>query len=60
VEKSDRGTKHVCAECAAKYYDLQKSTVACPRCGARPLVVKPAKAKRPTASVWGGPFQKYP
>ena len=36
MNTSDRGLKHVCPECATKYYDLKKKVVACPRCGAKP------------------------
>ncbi len=38
MNTSDRGLKHVCPECATKYYDLRKEVVACPRCGAKPIV----------------------
>ncbi|MCI5049466.1 MAG: TIGR02300 family protein [Rickettsiales bacterium] len=27
------GTKHVCADCSAKFYDMQASKVVCPKCG---------------------------
>ncbi len=47
MSKSDRGLKHVCPECATKYYDLRKEVVACPRCGAKPLAAINPKAKQP-------------
>jgi DNA-directed RNA polymerase subunit RPC12/RpoP len=47
MKTSDRGLKHVCPECATKYYDLKKEVVACPRCGAKPLAVKAPKAAQP-------------
>jgi len=37
MNTSDRGLKHVCPECATKYYDLKGAVVACPGCGANPL-----------------------
>ncbi len=39
MNTSDRGLKHVCPECATKYYDLKKKVVACPRCGAKPQAI---------------------
>ncbi len=44
MNTSDRGLKHVCPECATKYYDLRKEVVACPRCGAKPLAAIDSKA----------------
>jgi len=50
MSTSDHGLKHVCPECATKYYDLRKAVVLCPRCRAKPLVDKvpkaPSSAKR--------------
>ena len=31
---ADLGKKHECQACGAKYYDLGKSDVLCPKCGA--------------------------
>ena len=28
-----KGTKHICASCGTKYYDLEKANHACPKCG---------------------------
>ncbi len=47
MNTSDRGLKHVCPECATKYYDLRKEVVACPRCGAKPPAAINPKAKQP-------------
>ncbi len=47
MNTSDRGLKHVCPECATKYYDLRKEVVACPRCGAKPPAAIAPKAKQP-------------
>ena len=48
MNNSDRGKKHICPECASKYYDLKKEVVACPTCGAKPLVRKTSPATEPT------------
>ena len=34
VVKPEWGSKHVCQSCGTKYYDLQKSPIVCPKCGA--------------------------
>ncbi len=47
MNTSDRGLKHVCPECATKYYDLKKKVVTCPRCGAKPLAAIDPKATQP-------------
>ncbi len=46
MNTSDRGLKHVCPECATKYYDPNKKVVTCPRCGAKPLAAINSKAKQ--------------
>ncbi len=51
MSTSDRGLKHVCPECATKYYDLRKAVVLCPRCGSKPLVAKVPKAASPAKKV---------
>jgi len=32
VAKPELGTKRLCANCAAKFYDLNKSPIVCPKC----------------------------
>jgi uncharacterized protein (TIGR02300 family) len=34
VAKPELGTKRLCPNCGAKYYDLNRSPINCPRCGA--------------------------
>jgi uncharacterized protein (TIGR02300 family) len=34
VAKAGLGTKRVCGHCAAKFYDLNKDPITCPKCGA--------------------------
>jgi uncharacterized protein (TIGR02300 family) len=33
VAKSELGTKRLCASCGAKFYDLNKDPIHCPKCG---------------------------
>jgi uncharacterized protein (TIGR02300 family) len=33
VAKPELGTKRLCAECGAKFYDLNKDPITCPKCG---------------------------
>jgi uncharacterized protein (TIGR02300 family) len=60
MNASDRGLKHVCPECATKYYDLQKESVACPRCGAKPPASKLPKAAYPVRKSGRLVFGRYP
>ncbi len=59
MNTSDRGLKHVCPECATKYYDLRKEVVACPRCGAKPLAKKVPKAAQPARKTDRTTFGRY-
>jgi uncharacterized protein (TIGR02300 family) len=34
VTKPELGTKRLCASCGAKFYDLNKDPIHCPKCGA--------------------------
>ena len=33
MTKPELGTKRLCANCCARYYDLNKTPIACPKCG---------------------------
>nr|WP_209015358.1 TIGR02300 family protein [Roseibium limicola] len=33
VAKPELGTKRLCASCGAKYYDLNRDPIVCPKCG---------------------------
>ena len=50
MPKPDLGEKRVCGECSAKFYDLNKDPIICPKCGTEydPVssVIK-AKSSRP-------------
>ena len=45
MAKPELGTKRLCAGCGAKYYDLAKSPITCPKCGTvfevAPVVTRP-------------------
>jgi uncharacterized protein (TIGR02300 family) len=46
VAKPELGSKRLCASCGAKFYDLNKSPITCPKCGT-PLEVVVPVATRP-------------
>jgi uncharacterized protein (TIGR02300 family) len=46
MTKPDLGTKRLCTECGARYYDLSATPIICPKCGARFQLVAPS-AQRP-------------
>ncbi|SNY91723.1 TIGR02300 family protein [Cohaesibacter sp. ES.047] len=33
MARPELGTKRVCGECGAKYYDLNRNPITCPKCG---------------------------
>ncbi len=46
--KADLGQKRVCNSCAAKFYDLNKDPIICPKCGTEydaSVVVKPRRTR---------------
>jgi len=67
VAKPDLGTKRLCANCSAKFYDLNKDPILCPKCGTvyevavvtRPTRPEPA-APRPPAPVEQAPAVPEP
>ncbi|WP_316858738.1 TIGR02300 family protein [uncultured Cohaesibacter sp.] len=42
MARPELGTKRVCAECGAKYYDLNRDPITCPKCGSIFEIAKPA------------------
>tara|TARA_B100001964_G_C13954385_1_gene474780 strand:+ start:268 stop:495 length:228 start_codon:yes stop_codon:yes gene_type:complete len=41
VATKDLGSKLICKECEANFYDLKKKPPICPKCGAKQPVFKP-------------------
>jgi hypothetical protein len=48
---STRGDKHVCSDCACKYYDLGKKGATCPKCGGAAIQKKLPSSGRPVKRV---------
>jgi uncharacterized protein (TIGR02300 family) len=45
VAKPEWGTKRRCLSCAAKFYDLNRSPIECPKCGAAFQIETPRQAR---------------
>jgi len=60
MEASDRGLRHICPDCATKYYDLKKPDPTCPNCGAKPVAPKLQRATRPPRDAGRANFRRYP
>ena len=55
MAKPELGTKRVCQSCGAKFYDLSKDPITCPKCGAIYEVVMPVtRGGRAAAAVAAG------
>jgi uncharacterized protein (TIGR02300 family) len=50
VAKPELGTKRLCAGCGAKFYDLNKDPITCPKCGTVFEVVVPVSRGRGEAA----------
>lgn len=50
VAKPEWGTKRSCLSCGARFYDLQRESVACPGCGAAFDPAVPGKPRRVRAA----------
>ena len=50
MAKPELGSKRLCASCGAKFYDLNKTPIACPKCGTPfevvPVTTRPRPDKR--------------
>ena len=33
MDNDNKGNKHICKNCSAKFYDLNKNPIICPKCG---------------------------
>ena len=52
MAKPELGTKRVCQSCGAKFYDLSKDPITCPKCGAvYEIVVPVTRGGRPAAAA---------
>jgi len=51
VAKPELGTKRLCAGCGAKFYDLNKDPITCPKCGTVYEVAVVASRGRPDAAA---------
>jgi uncharacterized protein (TIGR02300 family) len=51
VAKPELGTKRLCASCGAKFYDLNKDPIVCPKCSTVYEVVVVAPRGRPDAAA---------
>ena len=47
MAEPELGTKRLCASCGAKFYDLNKDPIHCPKCGAVYEVVVATRPTRP-------------
>lgn len=62
MTKAEWGTKRICSECGARYYDMRKTPPTCPKCGTVFQAVS-AKAKRkpsPPEEKIAKPVRKKP
>jgi uncharacterized protein (TIGR02300 family) len=51
VAKPELGTKRLCAGCGAKFYDLNKDPIVCPKCGTVYEIAVVAPRGRPDAAA---------
>jgi uncharacterized protein (TIGR02300 family) len=51
VAKPELGTKRLCAGCGAKFYDLNKDPITCPKCGTVYEIIVVAPRGRPDAAA---------
>jgi uncharacterized protein (TIGR02300 family) len=58
VVKAELGQKRVCTSCAAKFYDLNKDPIICPKCGTVFDATAAAKPRRTRAVADEKPAKK--
>ena len=53
VVKAELGTKRTCPSCAARFYDLMKNPIVCPKCGVTfvAAAILPSKGDMPAAAM---------
>ena len=60
MAKPDLGTKRQCQSCSAKFFDLNKDPILCPKCGTTFQVVAPRAAPRAAAASDDGDIEIDP
>jgi uncharacterized protein (TIGR02300 family) len=58
VAKPELGTKRLCANCGAKFYDLSKDPIHCPKCGTVYEVAPVVTRGRPEAAARPAPAEE--
>jgi len=58
VAKPELGTKRVCASCGARFYDLNKDPITCPKCGTEFTVASLNPRGRPDAGAARAPARE--
>jgi uncharacterized protein (TIGR02300 family) len=51
VAKADLGIKRQCQSCGAKFYDLKRDPITCPKCSAVFVIEAPTRPRRPRADA---------
>jgi uncharacterized protein (TIGR02300 family) len=51
LSKPELGIKHLCGNCGAKFYDLNKDTIACPTCETAFVIPTPVTRRAPTGAA---------
>ncbi len=51
MAKPELGTKRLCPHCGAKFYDLSKDPIVCPKCGSVVEIVTASPRGRPDTAV---------
>ena len=60
MAKPELGTKRLCGNCGAKFYDLSKSPIVCPKCATVFTVATPTSRARPEPVAPVAPVARPP
>jgi hypothetical protein len=60
MTSAQSGAKHVCSQCACKYYDLGKKGAVCPTCGGEAIGRQLHASGRPVKKSRRSTFWRYP
>jgi uncharacterized protein (TIGR02300 family) len=58
VARPELGTKRICASCGARFYDLNKDPITCPKCGTEFTVASLMPRGRPDAAAARTPVRE--